>query len=169
MSKPDLGQGTASKKLLDPGRFPRTARFLEDPAAELALREFAAAIPWARDPGYRGIRADDELYLKSIADWTELILRAHERGEPYFSLSTAFDVAVMDGISPSSLALDELIRCNRPEGVRYRLLLQEATTIATGRPGESTPFDKTGWYDDGRMQTWAFVFRRGTEEVSGEG
>jgi hypothetical protein len=61
-----------------------------------------------------------------------------------------------------AVPLDELIRCNRPEGVRYRLLLQEATTITTDGPDGLTPFAKTGWYDDGRMQTWAFVFWRGT-------
>ena len=55
--------------------------------------------------------------------------------------------------------LDELIRCNRPEGVKYRDLLQQATAQIK-RAGESVPFAKTGWYDDGRVQSWVFVFGR---------
>jgi hypothetical protein len=143
---------------LDPARFPHVAQFIRDPAVETALRAFAAAIPWARDPDGPGVRADDDLYLRSIADWTEEILRAHAGGCPHYIYSTRATAGPGIERSPSWFALDELIRCNRPEGAEYRALLQRAT-VQVGRTGTPTPFVKTGWYDDGTVQSWVFVFR----------
>jgi hypothetical protein len=142
---------------LDPTRFPRVAQFIKDPTVETALRAFAATIPWARDPGGQGVHADDDLYLRSIADWTEEILRAHADGCSHHIYSTGASAGPDFGSSPSWFALDELIRCNRPEGAQYRALLQRAT-VQVGRTGRSTPFVKTGWYDNGRVQSWVFVF-----------
>jgi hypothetical protein len=144
---------------LDPTRFPRAAQFIEDPTVGAALRAFAAAIPWARDPDGRGVRADDDLYLRSIADWTEGILRAHAGGCSHYIYSTGATAGPAIERSPSWFALDELIRCNRPEGAEYRALLQRAT-VQVGRTDRATPFVKTGWYDNGRVQSWVFVFWR---------
>jgi hypothetical protein len=143
--------------LLDPIRFPRVTRLIEDPSIEDALLKFAAAIPWGRDPRDRGVRADDDLYVRSIADWTELILRAHALGSPYFIHSTGVSASSGIDSSPSWFALDELIRYSRPEGLRFRAILQQAT-IQPGVKGENVRFKKTGWYDDGSVQSWVFVF-----------
>jgi hypothetical protein len=150
-SPPDVGNP------LDPTRFPRVAQFIKDPTVETALRAFAAAIPWARDPDGRGVRADDELYLRAIADWTEEILRTHADGCSHYIYSTGATAGPDIETTPSWFALDELIRCNRPEGAEYRALLQRAT-VQVSRTGSSTPFVKTGWYDNGRVQSWVFVF-----------
>jgi hypothetical protein len=158
MLDPSLAQSPRDlANLLDLTRFPHLAQFLKEPAVETALRVFAAAIPWARDPGGPGVRADDDLYLRAIADWTEAILRAHERGSSHYIYSTAASAGPDLGSSPSWLALDELIRCNRPEGAQYRTLLQRAT-VQVGQTGSPPPFAKTGWYDNGRVQSWVFVF-----------
>ena len=160
MANPTLAQSPPHlEKLLDSARFPRVAQFIKDPSVENALRVFTAAIPWARDPAGRGVRADDDLYLRSIADWTEEILRAHASGCSYYIFSTGVSAGADIDSSPSWFALDELIRCNRPEGVKYRDLLQQATAQIK-QAGESVPFAKTGWYDDGRVQSWVFVFGR---------
>jgi hypothetical protein len=147
------------EELLDTARFPRVTQFIKDPSVQNALRAFAAAIPWARDPDGRGVRADDDLYLRSIADWTEEILRAHASGCSYYIYSTGVSAGADIDSSPSWFALDELIRCSRPEGAKYRALLQQATA-QIDRAGDSAPFAKTGWYDDGRVQSWVFVFGR---------
>ena len=133
------------------------AQFIKDPHIESALRAFAAAIPWARDSRGRTVLADDNLYLRSIADWTEEILRAYASGCSHYVHSTGVSAGSVIDSSPSWFALDELIRCKRPEAVVYRELLQQATALID-RTGESAPFEKTGWYDDGRVQSWVFVF-----------
>ena len=80
MADPTLAQSPPLlEKLLDSARFPRVAQFIKDPSVENALRVFTAAIPWARDPAGRGVRADDDLYLRSIADWTEEIFAASRK------------------------------------------------------------------------------------------
>jgi hypothetical protein len=132
-------------------------RLIADPAFESALATFAAAIPWARDPRDRGVRADDDLYLRSIADWSEAILRAHASGRPHFIHSTGISAGSAIDSSPSWFALDELIRGTKPEAIRYRTLLQRAT-VQPGRREASPQFEKTGWYDDGTVQSWVFVF-----------
>jgi hypothetical protein len=163
MLDPSLAQSPRDRaNPLDPTRVPRLARFLKDPAVETALRAFAAAIPWGRDPDGPGMRADDDLYLRAIADWTEAILRAHERGSSHYIYSTAATAGPGLGSSPAWFALDELIRCHRPEGAQYRTLLQRAT-VQLGPTGSPPPFAKTGWYDNGRVQSWVFVFGSGGE------
>ena len=132
---------------------------------EDALRAFAAAIPWARDPGGPGVWADDDLYLRSIADWTEQILCADVRDYPHYIFSTGATAGPGGERSPSWFALDELIRGNRPEGAEYRTLLQ-AATVQASRAGQPAPFPRTGWYDNGRVQSWVFVFWRVDEADS---
>ena len=155
---PTMGQSSLHlENLLDSARFPRVAKLIRDPSVHKALRAFAAAIPWGRDPVGRGVCADDDLYLRSIADWTEEILRAHASGCSYYIHSTGVSAGAYTDSSPSWFALDELIRCNRPEGAEYRALLQRRT-VRINTAGKSAPFAKTGWYDDRRVQSGAFVF-----------
>ncbi len=130
---------------LDPIRYARVVQFAEDPRVERALLAFAAAIPWARVPGVPGACTYEDMYVINLAYWTDRILHAYERGCEFHSTTW--------------LALDELIRCDRPEGLAYRTLLQEATTLMDGT-AESSSFEKTGWYDNGQVQSWVFVFRR---------
>ena len=47
MTARSVGQESGKQETLDATRFPRASRFIEDPSAESALWEFAAAIPWA--------------------------------------------------------------------------------------------------------------------------
>lgn len=149
---------------LDSTRYARVVQFVKDPRVEHALLAFAAAIPWARDPGVPGVRTYDDIYVIDLAYWTDRVLHAYERGCGYYGISSGLD----DGFefhSTTWLALDELIRCNRPEGVAYRTLLQERT-ILLDHAGGPSPFEKTGWYDDGRVQSWVFVFWRAASSAA---
>ncbi len=149
---------------LDPTRYARVVHFVKDARVEHALLAFAAAIPWARDPGVPGACTYEDMYVINLAYWTDRILHAYERGCAYYGISSGLD----DGYefhSTTWLALDELIRCKRPEGVAYRTLLQQATTL-TDQTAESSPFERTGWYDNGRVQSWVFVFWRATSPAA---
>lgn len=143
---------------LDPTRYARVIRFVEDSCVEQAFLAFAAAIPWRREPGVSGTRAHSDMYVVHLAYWTDRILHAFERGCADYVISGGHDDG-FDFPSTTLLALDELIRCDRPEGVAYRALLQRATILHDETAG-SSPFEKTGWYDNGRVQSWVFVFWR---------
>lgn len=140
-------------------RFARTLAFLETEGAADALLAFAAALPWIRAADAHQRAAEDDRNARSIADWTEQILRAHAGGATYYCHSSIGCAFPDEDSSPSGFVLDELIRCHRPEAVAYRNLLQRATVILDPS-APPAPFPRTGWYDDGRAQIWAFVFER---------